>query len=325
MTAVHALVRWSLIVLVMGWAAGAGAQVWPTKPVRLIVGTGAGAATDLVARFMSEHVSRTLGQQLVVENVPGPSGIIGAQTASRAAPDGYTFLFGQTSTLASNPVFYRTLNYDPRDFAAVAMVCDHAPFVLAVTPNQPFQTVFDLIAYAKAHPGKLSYGVDGTTGYPLVFAQLFVKRANIDIVEVRYRSVAQVMTEAVNGATQLVASSPAAVLEWAKEGKFKLLAISSEVRFLGLPDVPTVAETLPGFRVDGWFAVAAPKGVPAAVVGRMNGAIDLFLKDPGTQPRFLSLGLSTSGAGTPGGADKFIEAERLRWVNLAREVGIEPQ
>ena len=279
-----------------------------------------------MARLMSERISRRLGQQVFVENIPGGSGMIGAQAAARSAPDGYTFYFAPSSSLSANLVLYKSVSYDPiRDFTPVAMVCDSSPFVVSVQPELPVKTLPELIQYAKANPRKLSYAIDTSSGLQLAIGQLLTKRADIDWVQVPYKSTPQMLQDTATGVVQVMISSVAAVQAFAAAGKVRTIAISSEKRFPGLDDLPTIAEVLPGFRVDGWFVVVAPRGTPSAIVDRLNEAIGEFLKGPGLAPRLLTLGLATSGAGTPQSTGEFIASELSLWRSLAKELDIKPQ
>ena len=187
-------------------------QSWPTRPIRLIVPTGPGLGTDIMARLLADGVSRTLGQQIYVENVPGASGITGAQQAARATPDGYTLFFANASTFTSNMFMLKSIPYDPmRDFTAVAMVSNQGPVVVSVYPELPVKTLPELIAYGKAQPGKLSYAVDATSGLGVVVGRLLNKRGGIGMVEVPYRTTAQMMQDTSVGTTQVMLSSFAAV------------------------------------------------------------------------------------------------------------------
>jgi tripartite-type tricarboxylate transporter receptor subunit TctC len=304
----------------------ASAQAWPTRSIKLIVSTGPGLATDIMARMMSEGLSRQLGQQVFVENVPGAAGMIGAQAAARAAPDGYTFLFGPASSLSSNMYLYKSVPYVPlRDFAPVAMVCDSSPFAVSVNPDIPIKAIPDLIAYSKANPDKLSYGVDTSSGYAVVIGQLLGKRGGVDWVQVPYKSTPQMLQDTAAGTTQLMISSIGAVQGMVAGGKLRMVAISSDRRFPGLEHVSTIAETLPDFRIEGWFAVMAPIGTPQPIVDRMNKEIDAFLKTADLPPKLKNLGLATNGAGTPQSTAEFIQAEQDRWKKLVVELDIQPQ
>ena len=304
----------------------ASAQNWPARPIKLIVATGPGLATDIMARLLSEGVSRTLGQQMFVENVPGASGIVGAQAAARAPSDGYTVFFANASGLTSNMFMIKSLPYDPtRDYAAVAMVCDSGPFVVAVHPDLPVKTLAELIAHGKAQPGKLSYAVDASSGFGIVAGKLLNKRSGMQMVEIPYRATAQMLQDAATGTVQLMISSVAASDAFVQAGKLRRIAISSERRFPGMEDLPTIGETLPGFAVDGWFAVVAPAGTPANIVARVNLEIVQFLNGPDGRQRILAFGLAPSAAGTPEAAGAFIRREQERWRSLVKELGIEPQ
>jgi tripartite-type tricarboxylate transporter receptor subunit TctC len=320
-----------LCVLVLSAAGGAGAQPqpaqnWPARPIRLIVATGPGLATDIMARLLSQGVSRALGQQMFVENMPGASGIVGAQAAARAPNDGYTLFFANASGLTSNMFMIKSLPYDPaRDFAPVAMVCDSGPFVVAVHPELPARTLAELIAHGKAQPGKLSYAVDASSGYGAVVGKLLNKRSGMEMVEVPYRATAQMLQDAATGTVPVMISSVAASDAFVKAGKLRRIAISSARRFPGLEELPTIGETLPGFVVDGWFAVVAPAGTPTPIVARVNQEIARFLESPEIRQRILAFGLAPSEAASPAAAAAFIRADQERWRSLAAELGIEPQ
>ena len=316
----------ALCAAMVAVAGGAQAQGWPSRPIKIIVPTGPGAATDVMARLMADSVTRALGQPIVVENLPGASGLLAHQTAARAAADGYTFLFTNTSGLATNPVTFKSIPYDPaRDFAPVAMVVDFGPQMLSVNIDLPVKTVAELIAYAKAHPGKLSYAVDVTAGAAPIAARLFNKRGELGMVEVPYRSAAQMVQDVASGTIPVLISSMAASNAMVQAGKIRRLAISSTKRFPPLPDLPTINETVPGVTMDGWFVLVAPAGTPADVVQRMNREVGEFLKGEQIVQRLAGFGLATSGAGTPQSTGEFIAREQEKWRALALELKIERQ
>ena len=241
----------------------------------MIVPTGPGAATDVIARLMADSVTRSLGQPVVVEISWAPRAF--SASSPRAAPDGYTFLFTNTSGLAMNPVTFKALPYDPaRDFAPVAMVIDFGPQMLSVNAELPVHSAAELIAHAKANPGKLSYAVDVTAGAAPVVARLFNKRADLGMVEVPYRSAAQMAGDVASGRIPVLISSMAAANAMVQAGKIRPLALSSSKRFSRRPDLPTLNETVPGVTVDGWFVVIAPAGTPPEAIGRMNGRSRIF-------------------------------------------------
>jgi tripartite-type tricarboxylate transporter receptor subunit TctC len=312
--------------MLLALPAQAGAQTWPSRPVKLIVPTGPGAATDVMARLLGDGVSRGLGQPLIVENMPGASGILAHQSVARAAPDGYTLLFTNTSGMAINLVSFKQLPYDPmRDFAPVAMVCNLGPQMLSVNAELPVNSLPDLIAYTKANRGKLSIAFDTTAGAAGFAARLLNKRADLGLTEVPYRSAAQMGQDVASGVAQVLMSSIAAANPFIQAGKIRRIAITSGTRFPGLPDLPSVSETLPGVVMNGWFAVVAPAGMPADIVVRLNREIGEYLKGPEIQQRLLSFGLATDGAGTPESTGQFIRQEQERWRALAKELDIQPQ
>jgi tripartite-type tricarboxylate transporter receptor subunit TctC len=323
--------RFALALLALGLCGGvsdvtAQAPSWPARPIRLIVPTGPGLGTDIMARLLADGVSRSLGQQVYVENMPGASGIIGAQAAARAAPDGHTLFFANASTFTSNMFMLKSLPYDPvRDFAAVAMVSNRGPFVVSVNPDLPVHTLAELIAYGRTRPGQLSCGIDATSGYGIVVGRLLNKRGAIGMVEVPYRATAQMLQETAAGTTQAMISSFAAVVGFAKAGKVRRIAISSAQRFPGLDDLPTVGETLPGFAIDGWLAVVAPAGTPTAITAPLNQHIARFLQQEDIQRRLADLGLAMTGANTPETAEQFIRQQQAEWRSLAQELNLQPE
>jgi tripartite-type tricarboxylate transporter receptor subunit TctC len=306
--------------------ADASAQTWPSRPIRLIVPTGPGAATDIMARLLADAVSRSLGQSLTVENMPGASGILAHQAVARAAPDGHTILFTNTSGMAINLISFKQLPYDPtRDFTAVAMVCSQGPQMLSVNAELPIRTLPELMAYARANRGKLSMAYDTTAGAAAYAAKLFNKRADLDLVEVSYRSAAQMTQDVASGVNQMMMSSVAAAQSMVDAGKVRRVAITSTTRFRGLPDLPAINETLPGVVVDGFFAVVAPAGTPPDIVARLNREIGEYLKGSEIQQRLISFGLATEGAGTPDSTAQFIREEQGHWRAVAKELNVQPQ
>lgn len=318
---------WSLLVATLfNFSAGALAADWPSRPIKLIVPTGAGHAVDVMARMMATGVSQGLGQTVFVENMPGAAGSIGAQATARAAPDGDTFMLAPASLLSSNIYLYKSLPYDPRrDFAPVAMVCDKGPMVVSVNPGLPVKSIPELIAYGKNNPGKLSYAVDASGGLAIVAGRLLNKRGQIGMTEVSYRSSPQMAQDTMAGTVQLMVSSIPAVRGPEKAAMLRWIGVSSAERFPGLESLPTIAETLPDFRIDGWFAVVAPAGTPAAILNRMNREIDKVLQSSELRERVLTFGLGVSDAGTPASTAAYIQTEQERWRGLVEELDMKPQ
>jgi tripartite-type tricarboxylate transporter receptor subunit TctC len=322
---VRALMCWMMLLAAQA-NAQTNMQTWPSRPIKLIVPTGPGAATDVMARLVADAVGKTIGQPVVVENMPGASGILAHQAAARAAPDGHTLLFTNTSGMAINLISFKQLPYDPtRDFTPVAVVCSLGPQMLSVNASLPVATVTDLIAHAKADPGKLSIAFDNTAGAAAFAAKLFNKRAGLGLVEVPYRSAAQMIQDVAGGINQVMMSSIAAANPVVQAGKVRRLAVTSGKRFPGLPDLPSLQETVPGVVMDGFFAVVAPAGTPAEAVDRLSREIGRYLEGRDIQDRLLSLGLATEGAGTPERTGEIIRKEQAQWRALAQELDIQPQ
>jgi len=321
-----ALACMAAVLVAQAHAQSGPAGSWPTRPIRMIVPTGAGTATDIMARLVANGIGAGLRQPVVVENLPGASGLPAHQAAARATPDGHTLLFTATSGMSVNPISFKSLPYDPaRDFTAVAMVCNLGPQMLSVNAELPVKTVPEFFAYAKANRGKLAIAFDNTAGAAPFAAKLLNRRADLGLVEVPYRATAQMTQDAASGVVQALMSSIAAARAMVEAGRLRRLAVTSPARFPALPDLPAIAEFAPGVAVNGWFVVMAPTGTPADVVARVNREIGEFLKGPGIQERLYTFGLATEGAGTPESTAAFIRADQEHWRALAKELGVEPQ
>jgi len=304
----------------------AQAQSWPTHSIKLIVPQSPGGGTDVIARLIADGVTHRLGQPVVVENMPAASGMLSHQAAARATPDGYTFLFSTVSGLAINPVTVKSLPYDAaKDFTPVAMVVDFAPQMLSVNAELPVKSVPEFLAYAKDNPGKLSYAVHVTVTADQVSGRLLKKRAGLDMVEVPYRSPAQLATDVGSGRIQATVSSLAASGAMIQAGKIRPLGWFGSQRFSYQPEIPTVSETVPGVTIDAWFIIVAPAGTPADIVKRMNQEIAEVLKGPNIADRFAKVGLGVSGPRSPESLVQFIASEQARWRALAQELNIEAQ
>jgi tripartite-type tricarboxylate transporter receptor subunit TctC len=323
---IRAVLRLAVCCAIVAMAGAANAQTWPSHPIKLIVPTGPGAATDVMARLIADDVSRAFGQPMFVENMPGASGILAHETAARAAADGYTLLFTNTSGMAINLISFKQLPYDPtRDFTAVALVCDPAPQMLSVNAALPVSTVAELVAYAKSNPAKLSIAFDNTAGAAAFAGKLFNKRGDLGLIEVPYRSSAQMTQDVASGLNQVMMSSIAAATAVVQTGRVRQLAVTSDKRFPGLPDLPTLQETVPGVVMNGFFAIVAPVGTPATVTARLNAEIGKYLEDPDVRNRLLSLGLASPGKNSPEISADIIRREQDDWRAFGRELKVEPQ
>ena len=285
------LFRVLLCCALVALAGDGSAQTWPSRPIKLVVPTGPGAATDVMARLLADGVSRTLGQAMVVENMPGASGLLAHQSVARAQPDGYTLLFTNTSGMAINLISFKQLPYDPtRDFTPVALVCSLGPQMLSVNAARAGCDRRRADRICQIERGKLSIAFDNTAGAAAFAAKLFNKRAGLGLVEVPYRSAAQMTQDVASGVNQVMMSSIAAANAVVQAGKVRGLAVTSGKRFPGLPDLPSLQETVPGMVMDGFFAIVAPAGTPAEMVARLNREIGQYLKGPDIQDRLLCSG-----------------------------------
>lgn len=308
--------------------AGAGhihAQAWPEKPVRIVTAGSAGTTPDVITRLVADRLGRTFGRPFVVENLVGGAGMLAPRAVARSAPDGYTFVFGGVGYMITDRYMFKDVPYDAdRDFVPVAMLYDSAAFIIAVHPDVPVKNVAELIALAKSQPGKLSYGTD-IVGATALAGPWFVKVAGIDMIAVPYKSVSQMLQDAVAGRTAMVVNSLANVDALRKAGKLRVIGISAANRFPAAQDVPTIAETLPGFKIVGFGLLSAPAGTPAGIIQRLNREIDLYVREPEYVQRLLSVGITNSGAGTPESLAEFIRNEREIWDKIMKGMDVHPQ
>ena len=320
--------RWIIRALLCGAmvATSAVADTWPSRPIKLVVPTGPGAATDIIARLIADALSKKLERPMVVENKAGASGIPGHQAVAQADPDGHTLLFTNTSGMAINPVSFNDLPYNARkDFTAVALVASVAPQMLSVSMALPVRNAAEFVAYAKANRGKVSLAYDTTAGAAAFAAKLLNKRAALELIEVPYKAVGQLTQDVVSGRVLAMVSSIAVAEPIVQAGKVRRLAITSEQRFAGLPDLPPLNDVVPGVVMNGWFAIVAPAGTAQPIVVRLNREIGVYLNEPEIQKRLISFGVMTEGAGTPASTASFIAREQNLWDSLAKELNIERQ
>src|ERR1700758_1568514 len=267
----------------------AWAQAYPTRPVRLIVPFGPAGATDITARLIGQWLSERLGQQFVVENRPGAGGNIATEAVVRASPDGYTLLYVTTAN-ASNATLYDKLNFNfVRDISPIAPIASF-PYIMVVNPSVPAKTLPEFIAYAKANPGKINMASPGIGSTPHVNGELFKVMTGTNIVHVPYRSLAAVMTDLLSGQVQLYFGTTASSLEYVIAGKLRALAVTIERRLDALPDIPAVAEFVPGYEASGWFGVGAPSNTPVEIIDKLNKEIDAGVADPKMKARLADLG-----------------------------------
>ena len=311
-----------VLLLGLGLTASmAAAQTFPVKPIRMLVGYSPGGTTDIIARTVSQKLSANLGQQVIVDNRAGGGGMIAVEMVAKSAPDGYTLLMGTISTLATNVSMYSKLPYDPvRDFSAVTLVAA-SPYLITLHPSVPANTLREFIALAKAQPGRLNFGSSGAGGGAHLSTEMFKSMAGINLVHVPYKGAAPAMTDLLSGQIQLVFNQPLIALPYMKAGRLKALAITSAQRLAAVPDVPTVAEAgVPGFEATAWQGVVAPKGTPAAIVGKLQAEIAKILRLPDVGDRLAAEG-SQPGGNTPAEFGAFIKDEIAKWGKVAKQSG----
>ena len=302
-------------------AAGEDPKRWPSKPVMLIVPFPAGGGADNLARLVMPRVSRVLGQNIVIENRAGAGGNVGAEYVARAAPDGYTLLYGTNGTHAINASLYRELRFDPvRDFVPVSRMTEIAA-MLIVNPQLPVNSTAELIRYAKANPGKLNFGSAGNGTTSHLAGELFRTHANIDIVHVPYRGGALAMTDLIAGHVQMMIEVMPNAWPQVRDGRVRGLAVSTASRFPGAPAIPTIDESgLPGFEASAWDGIFVPAGTPAPIVTKLNAAIREALDDPELVAALLARG-ARPVPGTPESFARFIGSSSETWGVAVRASG----
>ena len=298
------------------------AQAWPDRPIRLIVPFSAGGSNDLTARVVAEKVSSALGQPIIVENRVGAGGSIGADAVAKSAPDGYTLLQASGSTHGGNSAVYPSLPYDPlRDFSPISMLV-RTPFILAVHPSVPANNVRELVALARAAPGKLNYASFGSGSSSHLVGELFKGMAGIDIVHVPFKGSAPAVIATVSGQTQVIFDVINTSGPHIKAGRLKGLAVGTNARSSVLPEAPTVAESgIPGFEATVFFGWLAPAGTPRAVIDRLNREVVRALALPDVREKLAGMGNEIVG-NTPEQFSQQITAEVAQWQKLVRERGL---
>jgi len=296
----------------------ARAQTYPTRPVRLLVGFPAGNGTDIVARLAGQKLSERLGKSFVIENRPGAGGSIATQAVVKAAPDGYTLLAVGNSA-AIDASLYDNLNYNfIRDIAPVAGVA-RAGFVLVLTPAFPAKTIADLIAYAKANPGKINVASTGNGSLSQLCGELFKTMAGVDLVQVGYRT--SPLPDLIAGQVQALFAPISQSISYIQSGKLRALAVTAATRQASLPDVPTVAESVPGYEASGWYGIGAPKTTPAAIIDRLDTEMTAALADPDMKTRLNDIGAEPMPM-TPAEFGKFVADETDKWGKVIRTANI---
>lgn len=302
----------------------AAQEVWPAKPVQMVIPFPPGGPTDVTGRVLADNLAAELKQSVIVVNKAGASGNIGAQFVAHAAPDGYTIFFTTGGTHGINPFLYQKPGYDPvKDFEPIVWVTN-SPNILVVHPSFPAKSVADLIAMAKAEPNKLSSAAPGQGSTPHMFGELFKRSAGIQMQHIAYKGSGPALTDVMAGHVPIMFDGIPSSLPLVKSGKLRALAVTGLQRATAAPDIPTVAETIPGFDASGWFAVYAPAGTPRPVVDRLNQAINHVLQKPEVRKRYAELGADVVG-GSPEKLQEQVQKELAKWSDLIRQTGMKAE
>lgn len=297
---------------------------YPAKPIHIIVPFPAGGATDILTRVVADKLGARLGQTMVVDNKPGAGANIGAEAAAKSAPDGYTLLMGSVASHAISVTYYKSLGYDfRRDLVPISMV-GHVPSVLVITNGLPVKTVPELIAYAKAHPGKLNFASSGTGALIHLTGEMFKQMAGIDIVHVPYKGTALFLPDLIDGRVSMSLDSMPPHLPHIKSGKLRALAVTSSKRSPVLPELPTVAETLAGFESVAPYALFAPAGTPGDIVALINREVNAVLLMPDVRDKLAEQGIEVSGS-TPDALAATVRNEITKWAKVIKDGNIKPE
>ena len=303
----------------------AQAQAFPSKAITIIVPFSAGGTTDILARVLGQFISKDLGQPVIIDNRAGAGGNIGTQLVARAAPDGHTILMGTVGTHAINQSLYPKLAFDPiKDFAPLTRVA-LVPNLLVANPAQPFKTVKELMAYAKANPGKVTFGSSGSGTSIHLSGELFKQMAGVDLQHVAYKGSAPAVNDLLGNHIAIMFDNMPSAISHVKAGKLRPLAVTTAQRSPALPDVPTVAEAgVPGYEATSWFGLLAPAKTPAPVVAKLNAAILKALADPDVKNKLLEQGAEPAGE-TPAQFAAFIASETVKWGKIVKQSGATAQ
>jgi len=315
-----------LLLAALSSAAGALAQTYPAKPIRLVVPFPPGGAADLTARTLGQKMGDQLGQPIVIENKPGANGVLGIDTVAKAAPDGYTIVLTDRGSLAVNPSLYAKLPYDPlKDFAYIGIVTD-GPYVLVANPKLDVKTPQELVALSKAKPGTLSYASYGVGSMPQLNLEAFNQQMGTDMLHVPYKGAGPAAQAAVAGDVSVTIAAVPAVQGFIKDGRLRALAVGSDKRFAVLPDVPTMKELgAPGdILVPTYFALLAPAGTPPAIVEKLNAEMKKAIADSVVAERLSGAGLLPQG-GTPEAMAASLKQDVPRFAELVKKIGIKPE
>ncbi|MGH8618803.1 MAG: Bug family tripartite tricarboxylate transporter substrate binding protein [Burkholderiales bacterium] len=315
-------VRAGCVCVLLLATGAAGAQSYPSRPVRVIVPFAAGSATDTVARVLGQNLAEVFGQAFVIDNRAGANGTIGAELAARATPDGYTLLMSTNTPSAAAPSLMKKINYDPvKDFAPITRV-GTIPFVLVVNPSVPAKSIRELLDLAKTQPGKLTFG-SGSAG-SLVPGFMLQQMGGVELTHVPYKSIPPALTDTISGQITMAFADLVTGTPQIKAGKVRALGVTSMKRAALLPEVPAIAETLKGFELIAWFALFSPAGAPPDILARLQAEAVKSLSRTEVRERFAGLGIEVSTT-TPAELSAFVKSETAKWAKLAKAAGIVPE
>jgi tripartite-type tricarboxylate transporter receptor subunit TctC len=312
------------IIFAASAAAQDGAANFPDRPIRVIVSVPAGGGVDTFTRLVADKMHLELGQPLAVENKAGAGGSVAADAVYHSDPDGYTLLASQPSPITTNPLLYKSLNYDPKQLLPVAIM-SHIPNVLLVRPDFPVKTVQELIAYAMANPGKLNYASQGIGTTSHLTAELFQTLTQTKLVHVPYKGTAPAINDLIASHVDLMFTELSTSLQLHNAGKARILAVATKQRVAAVPDIPTLAEAgVTGCESDTWNAITAPPKTPAAIIDKLNGAANKAMRESDMLDRYHKLS-ALPGGGSPAEMRAFIDEETQRWSEVIRAAGIQPE
>jgi tripartite-type tricarboxylate transporter receptor subunit TctC len=313
----------AILISIVTVAVNAYGQEYPAKPIRLVVPWPAGGLTDLVARIVGERLGYVLGKPMVIDNKAGASGFIGTEIVAKAPPDGYTLLLVTSSTHAASPALFRKIPYDPiNDFATISQVT-LAPNILVVPPSLAANSVAELVTLAKAKPGQLDYASYGNGSTAHLAAELFLQTTGASMAHIPYKGSAAAVTDLIGGHVQVFFDTIPSSLPHVRSGKLKALAVTGPTRTPAAPDIPTVAETYPGFEVSVWQGFQAPAGTPRAIVDKLNANILKVMAMQDVRERLINLGAEPVSS-TPEQFAQHIAREKQKWADVVKRAGIPP-
>ena len=311
-----------LAALVAAFAPSAFAQAYPSKPIRLVVPWPAAGAVDMTARALAERLSARMGQPVIVENKPGATGQIGSQLVAQAEPDGYTLLLMSATVHAVSPNLYRKFPFQPiDDFSVISQIVSF-PYIMVVSADSPYKTVADVTAAAKAEPGKISYGSFGLGSAPYLISELYAMTTGTKLLHVPYKGAAPAIADVLGGRVTFFIDSIPSPLGQVRGGRLRALAVTTPQRSSTVPDVPAMAETIPGFEAIAWLGIAGPKGMPREVVAKLHSELKAIAADPEYSAKLKAVGLDAVASESPEQFRTWLNAQKKYWGDFVQKANI---